>query len=115
MDMVRRGRAWPSAPSVAGGTVAAVEGQILLLAADAIAKVSIAPLERSMDLFGVGVEQQLVGIEPQAVSWFVGAMNTVSIKQPRACFGQIPVPHLVGLFGKRYAVQFASSAGVEKA
>ena len=51
----------------AGGVVAAVEREVLVAVADAVAEVRVAPAQRADDILGVGIEQQLVRVEAVAV------------------------------------------------
>jgi hypothetical protein len=99
----------------AEAVVAPVEGQVGAVRADAIAEMGIRPAYRAAQRLGVGVEQQLVGIEAVAVARLIGAMDAVAVEQPGHGLGQIAVEHLVGVFGQRDAVDLAPAAGLEQA
>src|SRR6185312_2027352 len=77
--------------------VAPVEGQIAARAADAIAEMKVRDLESAVELAGIGVDQQLVGVEAMAFIGRIGAIDPVTIEQPRARFRQVAVPNAVGV------------------
>jgi hypothetical protein len=63
-----------------GGAVAAVEGEVALAVADAVAEERVVPAQRADDVARVGVEQQLVGIEAQALARAVGPVHAVAVE-----------------------------------
>jgi hypothetical protein len=99
----------------AEAVVAPVEGQVGAVRPDPIAEMGIRPAYGAAQRLGIGVDQQLVGIEAVTVARLVGAMDAVAVEQPGHGLGQIAVPHLVGVFGQRDAVDLAPAAGVEQA
>ena len=64
---------------------------------------------------GVGVEQQLVGVEAVAVLGIVRAVDAVAVDLSRAGVGQITVPDLIGTGRQQDARNFARRVGVEQA
>ena len=76
--------------------VALVEHQVAVGIADLIAEQLIGPLERPADALGVGIEQQLVGIEAQPGVRIVRAVHAVAVQLPRSDLGQVQVPGPVG-------------------
>ena len=99
----------------AGSAVARVEGQIGLLRAHLVAILQLAPVDAADDRFGIGVEQQLVRVEPLTMLGLVGTVDPIAVQQAGAGIGQVPVPDPVGLFGQRQAFKFALPAGIEQA
>ena len=95
--------------------ISAVEGQILVLVADAISEVRVAPYQLSGQALGVGVDQQLVGVESVTVVRPVRAMDAVAVKHARAGLRQIAVPDVVGPHFEFKALQLMPSACVEEA
>ena len=94
--------------------VALVEGKIVA-GLDLIAEHGRVPLEFERVGAGVGVEQQLVGIEAVARLRLVGAMHPVAIECSGMHIRQIAVKHLVGIFGQFDAGRFGLSRGIEEA
>ncbi len=68
-----------------GGAVAAVEGQVLALAADRIAVQRVTPPQLADQVLRIGVEQQLVRIEAMALLGLVGAVDAAG---HRPCRGR---------------------------
>ncbi len=97
------------------GAVAAIDGEILARAAEAISEQHIAPAQLAGNRPRIGVEQQLVGVEPVAGSGVVGAVHPVAVELAGARLGQITVPHLVGVFRERDAGLFVLPRAVEQA
>jgi hypothetical protein len=81
----------------------------------AVSELGIAPIEAAVDLLGIRIEQQLVVIESEAAIGIIRTVHAVAVQQSRPRFWQVAMPHLISLFWKLYAVQFAPSLGVEKA
>ena len=61
------------------GIVAAVEGQVLLLVAGAVAEMGVGPAEMAAKPFAVGVDQQLVRIEAVAGLRLIGPVHAVAV------------------------------------
>ena len=53
-------------------------------------------------------------IEAQPFRRIVGPMHAISVQQSRARLGQIAMPHLIGLFPQRNAMQLAPTRFVEQ-
>ena len=69
---------------------------ILAPAAHRIAVYGIAPAQPAHGVLGIGVEQQLVRIEPVPFFGLVGTMHPVAVRLTRACLRQVAVPDMVG-------------------
>src|SRR5215469_4699614 len=63
----------------AGSAVATINGEISVLAADAIAEMRIAPFQFADNLFRIGIKQKLIGVEAMALVRFVVSVNAVSV------------------------------------
>src|ERR1700709_2367036 len=63
--------------------VAPVEREVLARAPGAIGEMRIAPYQPSGKPPGIGIEQQLVGVETVAVFGFIGPVNAVTVELPR--------------------------------
>jgi hypothetical protein len=111
----REGRVHDHALGHAGGVVAAVEGEVLLPVSHAIAEVGVAPAQRAGQLLGVGVEQQLVGIEAVPAFGRIGAVDAVTVELAGPDVGEVDVPDLVGVLGQRDALDLAPASRVEQA
>ena len=83
--------------------------------ADPISKVSVAPAQGTQDLLGIGVEQQLVGVESEALQRVIRSVDPVAIEQTRTGFRQIAMPDLVGVLRKHHPMSLLASILVEKA
>src|SRR5437660_2134625 len=94
-------------------TVASIARQVLAWMTQRISIKRIAPAHRADDAAGVRIEQQLVRIKAMALFGPVGAMRAVAVQEARSRFGQIAVPHHVGTFGERKALELAAAARVE--
>ena len=97
-----------------GRAVALVEGQVVA-GLDLVAEQRRVPLELADHLLGVGIEQQLVGIEAVAGRGLVGAVHAIAVDRARPRIGQVAVPDLVGVFGQCDALELALAAIVEQA
>jgi hypothetical protein len=80
-----------------------------------VAKVGIAPAERSRQDLRVRVEQELVRVESVAALGVVGSVDPVAVELSRTRVGEIAVPGLIGVFGERNAVQLTPPAWIEEA
>lgn len=79
------------------------------------AKVLIAPLERPDHLPGIGIQQQLRGIESMAAVRSPGAMGTQPVDQTGTRVGQVTVPHVAGVGRQRISVGFVFAGFVKQA
>src|SRR5438309_842513 len=75
----------------------------------------IARDERTCERLGIGIEQQLVGIEAMAMLRLIGAMNAVAVLCAWADIGEIAVPDIVGALQQAEPLQLAAIAGIEQA
>ena len=98
-----------------GRAVALVEGQVAVLVADGVAEQRLGPAQPAHQLAGIGVDQQLVGVEAVAGVGLVGAVHAVAVDLPGVGVGQVAVPDLVGVFGQFDTLQFTLALGVEQA
>src|SRR5690606_40953079 len=98
-----------------GRTVALVEAQVAVGMADGVAEQRFGPTQLAYQLFGVWVDQQLVGVETMPGFRLVGPINAVSIDLPRMSVGQVAVPDFIGIFRQNDALQLGFAAGVEQA
>src|SRR3546814_14202514 len=82
---------------------------------DAVAEGGVVPVKLAVQNLGVGVQQQLVGVEAMARLRLVGAMHAVAVVLPRANVVQVAVPDLVGVLRQGDALQLAAAGAVEEA
>src|SRR5258707_10913899 len=75
----------------------------------------VAPHQPSGQPLGVGVEQQLVGVEAVTVLGLVGSMNAIAIELPGRNVVQITVPDVFGALGQFDAFELATALRVEQA
>ena len=73
------------------------------------------PLQAVLNLLGIGVEQELVTIEPEALGWLIRSVHAVSVKQSGTRFRQVTVPDLIGLLAQQNAVNFTPPKLIEQA
>ncbi len=99
----------------AAGIVAPVERKILARASGAIGEMRIAPYQPSGQPPGIGIEQQLVGVEAVAVFGLIGAVNTIAIELSGRNVVQITVPDIFGALRQFDAFEFAAALAVEQA
>ena len=75
--------------------------------ADGVAEHRVGPLlDRPGHRFGVGIDQQLVGVEAVALAGTVGPVHAVAVELARADVGQVTVPDEVGSLAQRDALRF---------
>jgi hypothetical protein len=108
----RKGRIDHHAFHHAGGAVAAIERQIGILVADAIAEVRIAPAQ-VLNLFRVRVEQKLVRIKAMSVRRIIRPVHAIPIKQPGPSFGKVAMPNLIGMLRHGDFPELAPPGGIE--
>src|SRR4051812_32345302 len=63
----------------------------------------------------VGIEQQLVGIEPVTVLGGIRPMHAIAVKLPGRHVVEVAVPDILGAFRQLDALQFAAPLTVEQA
>ena len=95
--------------------VAPVKRQVLPRTAEPITEDRVGPAKPPLQCLGVGVDQQLVRIEPMPVRRIEGSVNTVAVKQVRASIRQVGVPDLVGIFRKHDARLLLTAGAIEQA
>ena len=81
----------------------------------AIAENRVGPAQPALQRLGIGIDQQLVGIEPVPVRRVEGPVNAIAVKQVRASIGQIGVPDFVGIFGQHDARFLTAAGAIEQA
>ena len=67
---------------------------------DRVAEQLVAPLDRTGDRLGVGIEEQLVAVEPVAPLGLVRSVDPVPIEGAGTNVGEIGVPHAIGGLGQ---------------
>jgi hypothetical protein len=97
--------------------VAVVEGKIFFRIAHAIAEhLEVAPLQQTSDRFGIGIEEDLIGIETMPLVRSIGSVYAIAVKLAWPEAGEIAVPNPVPLFRKGDPVRFGSGfRRIEKA
>ena len=111
----RKRRVYDDALGHPGGVIATVERKIGARRTDAVAEMHVAPDDRAHDHRRVRIEQQLVMVEAVAARRIVRSINAVAVEQTGPRVGQVAVPDRIGVFRERDALDFAPSAGIEKA
>ncbi len=74
-----------------------IEAKIIVIAVDGITEQSVIPAQLPADILGIGVEQQLAGVETMTVFRLVGAVHPVAVMLSRPRLRQEAVPDLIGL------------------
>src|SRR4029077_2956193 len=92
-----------------------VEREVLARAAGAITEMGIAPDQPAGEALGIGVEQQLVGVEAVAVLGVVRPVNAIAVELSGRNIVQGAVPDILGAFGQFDAFDFATPLIVEQA
>ena len=95
--------------------VAPVERQVGVAAADPVAVERIVPAQLARERPGVGVEQELVRIEPVPRLRLVGPVRAEPVELPGPQVGEVAVPDLVGELRQWDAVGLPPPLGVEEA
>ena len=96
------------------GAVAPVD-LVLALEAAAVPVERIVPAHATADLTGVGVEQELGGIEPVPVGRVPVAMHTVSVELAWEHTTQIAVPDILRAAGQADGLMLVALARIEQA
>jgi hypothetical protein len=94
--------------------VALVEGEVIA-GFDRVAKQRRIPRDMADHLLGVGIDQQLAGIEAVTGRRFIGPVHAIAIDRARSRIGQVAVPDLVGVLGQRDPLDLRLAVGVEQA
>ena len=75
----------------------------------------VAPDQPPRKPLGIGVEQQLVGVEAVAVLGLVGAMHAIAVELAGRDVVEIAVPDVLGALRQLDALEFAAALAVEQA
>src|SRR3979490_607237 len=95
--------------------VTPIKREVLARTPGAIGEMRIAPYQPTGKPPGVGVEQQLVGIEAVAVLGLIGTVNAIALARSGRKAVQITMPYIFGTFGQFDALEFATTLTVEQA
>src|SRR6185437_10387867 len=85
--------------------VTLVEGEIALRVSEAVAEMRIAPDERPFEPLGVGLDEELVGIEALPLLRAVGSMGAIAVEESRLGLGKVAVPDLIRALAQLDALQ----------
>ena len=92
-----------------------VEGQITVRRTEGVPEERVVPLQFADDLLGVGVQQELVRIEPVPFLRNVRPVHPVAIDLPRTDIRQITMPNFVRVFRQLDALDLGRSVGIKEA
>ena len=95
--------------------VALVERQIAVGVADLVAEQFVGPRERAADGLGIRVQQQLVGVEAQALGRFVRAIDSVAIELTGAQARHVRMPDAAGALAQPHPRRLALGLRIEQA
>ena len=95
-------------------TVTPVEGQVGVFGAELVAEMGIAPIQIADDGLGVGIKQQLVGVETQSFLGCIASMYAITVQNARPDPGQITVPDMIGLPTQGDAMHLAPALGIKQ-
>ena len=95
--------------------VAAVKGKILARAPRSIAEMRVAPHQAAGEPLGIGIEQQLVGVEAVPAFGRIGAVDAIAIELPGRDVVEIAVPDVLVALGQFDPLEFAAALAVEQA
>ncbi|MCY1405342.1 hypothetical protein D9M71_205810 [compost metagenome] len=98
-----------------GGAVAFVEAEVGIRVADGVAEQRFGPAQLADQLFGIRIDQQLVGVEAVAVFRIVRTVYPVAVNQPGVGVGQVAMINLIGVLGQLDAFELDLAAGIEQA
>src|ERR1700757_2579886 len=90
-----------------------VKRQVLTRTPKSITEDGVGPAKPSLEGLGVGVDQQLIGIESMPVRRIEGPGNTIPIKQVRTSVRQVGVPDLISVFRKHDARLLLAAGTIE--
>ena len=83
------------------GVVPVIEGKVRIRVADAVPEHRIGPAQVASDRLDIGIEHDLVRIEPVSLLRIVRAVHAITVKLTKLNVGQIAVPDNIGLFRQR--------------
>jgi hypothetical protein len=75
---------------------------------------SIAPCQLAGELFGVGVDEKLVGVEPESAFRLIGPMHAIAVTLSGDDVAEITMPHVLRFFRKWHAIEFPPTMRVEE-
>ncbi|MND86631.1 hypothetical protein D3C80_786060 [compost metagenome] len=78
--------------------VALIETEVAVGVTNGVAEQRFGPFQAAHQLFGVRVDQQLVGVETVAVLRLIGAVYAVAVDLSGVGIGQVAVENFVGVF-----------------
>ncbi len=92
-----------------------VEAEVLFLRLHVISKMGARPCDIADEFAGIGVDEQLVGVEAMAVFRVERAVDAVAVERAGLQAWNIAVPDFVGEFGKLDTGGFGLPAFIEEA
>jgi hypothetical protein len=95
--------------------VPSIERQVGPCAAGAIAEMGIAPDEAPGQVPGVGVDEELMGVEAEPAFGLIAAVNAVTIELSRPDIVQVAVPDILSSLRQGDAFDFAAAVAIEEA
>ena len=97
-----------------GRAVAGIEGEVLVFAFEIVAEDFLPPFQLADELAGIGIDQQLVGIEAVTVRRIVSTVNPITVKRAGFQAGDIAMPDFVGELRQGDACRLHLSARIEQ-
>ena len=95
--------------------VAPIERKIGARAAGAIAEMRVAPDQASGETFGVGIDQELVGVEAEAAFRLIGSVHPIAVELARHDVAEIAMPDVLAALRQRDPLELAPALAVEQA
>jgi hypothetical protein len=96
-----------------GSTVALIEGLVLVGVIELVAEQFRAPAQPSNELFGIGIDQEFVGIEAMAGIRLIRTVDAIAVHCPGPRRWQITVPHFIGVFRQLNSLELSVARLVE--
>src|SRR5262245_12270058 len=90
-----------------------IEREVGARAAGAIPEMRVTPDEAPCELFGIGIDEQLVRIEAQSALGLIRAMNPVTVELSRHDIVEVAVPDVLCAFWQRDALNLAPTMAVK--
>src|ERR1700730_12717052 len=75
----------------------------------------VRPAKAAVQRFGIGIEEQLMGVEAVPAAGIVRTIDAITIERARPRIGQIAMPDLIAAFRQGAARDLAHARGVEQA
>ena len=95
--------------------VAPIERQVAAARIDLVAVQRVRPADAANHLLGIGVEQQLVGVEPVPLLRLVRPVRAIAVNEAGVRVRQVAVPHFVRPLRQEPPLQLAPPLAVEDA